>query len=984
MSLFLLAIASTAGGGTIYVDAGASPGGDGSSWGTAYKYLQDALYKPPTSGDEIWVAEGIYKPDQGAGVMLGDRTATFQLINGVTIKGGYVGFGAQDPSARDIAAYQTIISGDLNGDDIEVPLSHPHELYATELYNGPTRRENSSHVVTGNGTDGTAILDGFIITAGGNMAVGGGIYNVFGSPTLSNCTFKANCATQWGGAMYNASSSPVITNCAFIGNVAFWMGGGGIYNDNESDPILINCIFKRNISYDHHGGGIYNDASDPMIVNCQFVGNSGSSGGGGIYNYSSCPVITNCEFSGNGNWACYGGGIRNDSSNPILTNCTFSGNMARTGGGIFNYYESSPTLTNCILWGDTPEEVYGGTPVITYCDVQGGWSGESNIDLDPRFMDPGYWDDNGTPDDVRDDFWAEGNYHLQPASPCIDAGDNSAVPPSVLTDLDGNRRIVGGAVDMGAYECQGPQEPRILYVDDDGPGDPGPGDTAVSDPLEDGTQMHPFDAIQEAIDAAWHGDTVIAADGTYAGEGNYNINLLGKAITVRSQNGPSSCIIDCQNVQGHRGFTFHSGEDQTTIVDGFTITNGKAGHGAAISCINSSPKVLNSIISANGGSQGCIACYDCSPTIANNTIVGNYGADELGGIFCVSSTPLIIGNIISENSGGGIYCGWDSSAVIANNFITGNSGPGGGVECFGSTTTIVNNTIVDNPGPGIRCNGGSPLVTNCIVWGNSIEATAIVNYSCVEGGFSGTGNISDDPLFVNPANGDFRLQANSPCIDTGDNAALPPDVADIDGKQTTAVFDYKRKGKSFSWENLYYGLDMQLAIYLLALKNGSIRGKKVDSSAGAFYLPIEAKLKTGTLNKAEQKEEKFDYTTKGFLDGEYVTDLDNNAGSGWNKYYNFYMSKDGPYGNFKTSGALKPGQLEKVLDMTRSRIAELAGFIFAGRINITPYRINKKSPCVYCPYDAVCRFDWQINRYNLLSPMNKELVLEMMGGVDGG
>ncbi len=210
------------------------------------------------------------------------------------------------------------------------------------------------------------------------------------------------------------------------------------------------------------------------------------------------------------------------------------------------------------------------------------------------------------------------------------------------------------------------------------------------------------------------------------------------------------------------------------------------------------------------------------------------------------------------------------------------------------------------------------------------------------------------------------------------------DVADIDGKQTTAVFDYKRKGKSFSWENLYYGLDMQLAIYLLALKNGSVGGKKIDSPAGAFYLPIEAKLKTGTLNKADQKEEKFDYTTKGFLDGEYVTDLDNNAGSGWNKYYNFYMSKDGPYGNFKTSGALKPGQLEKVLDMTRSRIAELAGYIFAGRINITPYRINKKSPCVYCPYDAVCRFDWQINRYNLLSPMNKELVLKMAGGGDGG
>lgn len=210
------------------------------------------------------------------------------------------------------------------------------------------------------------------------------------------------------------------------------------------------------------------------------------------------------------------------------------------------------------------------------------------------------------------------------------------------------------------------------------------------------------------------------------------------------------------------------------------------------------------------------------------------------------------------------------------------------------------------------------------------------------------------------------------------------DVAEIEGKHTAAVFDYKRKGKSFSWENFYHGLDMQLAIYLLALNNARIGGKRIDSPAGAFYLPVEAKLKTGTLNKAEQKEEKFDHTAKGFFDGEYVTDLDNNAGAGWDQYYNFYMSKDGPYGNFKNSGALKPGQLEKVLDMTRSRIVELAGRIFDGHINITPYRINKKSPCVYCPYGAVCRFDWQINQYNLLSPMNKEIVLETAGSGDGG
>lgn len=211
------------------------------------------------------------------------------------------------------------------------------------------------------------------------------------------------------------------------------------------------------------------------------------------------------------------------------------------------------------------------------------------------------------------------------------------------------------------------------------------------------------------------------------------------------------------------------------------------------------------------------------------------------------------------------------------------------------------------------------------------------------------------------------------------------DVADVDGKHTTVVFDYKRKGKSFSWEQLYYGLDMQLAIYLLALKDGKIAGKKIDSLAGAFYLPVEAKLESGSISEVTEAEDKFGYKARGLLNGPDYKYFDSEA-EGRSRYYNFQVLKkdQSPYGSYKTSGALKPGQLEMVLDMTKSRIAELAGYIFAGKIEITPCRINKKSPCVYCPYGALCRFDWQINRYNLLSPMSKELLLETAGGGDGG
>jgi hypothetical protein len=173
-------------------------------------------------------------------------------------------------------------------------------------------------------------------------------------------------------------------------------------------------------------------------------------------------MLTNGIFSGNS--AANGGGMRTYYSNATLTNCTFSGNRAGYGGGIYNY-ESNPTLTSCILWGDTPQEIYvsSGTPVVTYSDVRGGWSGDgdNNTDVDPCFALPGFWADNGTPTDANDDFWVNGDYHLKSqagrwdpnsqtwvldsvTSPCIDAG-NPGCPPGHEPDPNGNR------INMGAY-----------------------------------------------------------------------------------------------------------------------------------------------------------------------------------------------------------------------------------------------------------------------------------------------------------------------------------------------------------------------------------------------------------------------------------------------------------------------------------------------------------------------------------------------------
>ena len=528
MAVLLFGIGSPAMGRIIYVDAQASFGGDGSSWTNAYKYLQDAL-RTASSGEQIYVAQGIYKPDEDRDHPLGTghRSLTFQLISGVTVVGGYAGYGTPDPDNRNIQAYETILSGDLSDNDPDVELS--------QLLNHSWRTDNSLHVVKGSGTDETAVLDGFTIEGGNaNLTTpdgqGGGMLNRNGSPTVLHCTFRHNSAFVSGGAMCNWGSDSSVQDCKFIENYSNSQGGGiwnsglvsmldctflaneartggamenwsscivrdctfngnsALYNggaimnlggmsDDKCSPTITNCIFDGN-SANKWGGGMSNERdSSPTVTNCTFHGNSARSRGGGMNNeIDSSPTVTNCTFHGNTAGTC-GGGINNDRSSPtlincsfnsnsahgggwggggmfngdsilILTNCTFSGNSAQGGygGGIYTW-DSRTNMRNCILWGDTPDEIYvrfGSAPVITYSYVQGGWIGASNINADPKFADP----------DGR----------LSAASPCIDAGDNTVVPGGVTTDLDGNLRFrddpgtsdtgygTPPIVDMGAYE----------------------------------------------------------------------------------------------------------------------------------------------------------------------------------------------------------------------------------------------------------------------------------------------------------------------------------------------------------------------------------------------------------------------------------------------------------------------------------------------------------------------------------------------------
>ena len=328
----------------------------------------------------------------------------------------------------------------------------------------------------------------------------------------------------------------------------------------------------------------------------------------------------------------------------------------------------------------------------------------------------------------------------------------------------------------------------------------------------EGSSGSPYRTIQKGIDSAVDGDTVLVADGIYTGDGNRDLDFNGKAITVTSENGAEATIIDCQGreEEPHRGFYFHSGETLSSVLDGFTIKNGYKHPGAGIYCIDSDPIIKNCKITentaewSNGIGGGCFFSNSVAEIIgcqiSFNSAIGtsrHSGNGWGGGIACDGSTLKIRNTEINNNSGtassGGIGAGWNSNLYIDNCVISHNSSQfGSGLYFQDSDIYITSSTITRNSvefsGGGFYCIRSNIIVTNTILWGDTggeIDgwgSSITVTYSDVQGGWTGEGNINADPLFVNTANADYHLQESSPCIDAGDNSAIPPStVLDLDG-----------------------------------------------------------------------------------------------------------------------------------------------------------------------------------------------------------
>ena len=393
-------------GTTFYVKQAATGTGDGLSWANATT-LQAALGSA-TSGAEIWVAKGLYKPTGGT-----DQTVSFNLVPGVAVYGGFPATGAPAFNQRDWVANPTVLSGDLGGDDITDAngvVTNWANIKNTTSYN------NSFHVVIANGTTGTpitnsTILDGFTITAGdagsGNPGSldnykGGGFYCKGAgsgndcSPSLTNVTFSGNQAGYDGGAMYNdggagGSSSPTLTNVTFNSSHSVYGLGGAMYNNGfdggNSSPSLTDVTFDGNSA--GLGGAMYNNGSirvigaggsdgtsignsNPTLTNVTFSNNSATTEGGAMYNDGtsdggsssgggSSPTLTNVTFSNNSAFdggAMYNAGYNSGDSSPSLTDVTFDGNSAEDqGGAMYNdgsyVGTSNPMLTNVAFDGNS-------------------------------------------------------------------------------------------------------------------------------------------------------------------------------------------------------------------------------------------------------------------------------------------------------------------------------------------------------------------------------------------------------------------------------------------------------------------------------------------------------------------------------------------------------------------------------------------------------------------------------------------------------
>ncbi len=829
----------------IYVKAAAVGANNGADWANAYTGLQDALAQAaacPAANQQIWVAAGVYYPDIGAGQIDNLRTSTFALLNGVALYGGFAGTEIQ-LSQRNWVTQPTILNGDLDGNDAGSPTG-----------------SNAYHVTTGSGTNNTAVLDGFTITAG-------------------LATESAQHSS--GGGMTNSGGSPTITNSAFTGNKA--SAGGGMYNIG-SNPTIINVSFSDNHALD--GGGLYNYSSSPNITNVVFFGNQASQSGGAILN--------------------------SQSSTLVLTNATISGNQAQYGGGLFNAEFSYPIIRNSIFWGNSatigPENLILGSSTPTYsyslvqgCSPSGLWDtlkcgtdgGNNRTDADPLFV---------TPVSAVSAPTTSGDYRLQKNSPALNVGNNAF--NTTVTDLDTNPRIANAIIDLGAYEYQVLLCPAggVLFVDVDAAG------AAIGQDWPSA-----FPKLQNALAVVESCEIWVAAGVYYPDEGfdqtddlltstfalkngvriyggfvgtetqrtqrnwTANLTVLSGDLYQNDTTDSYGVITDTEYMSGNNAHhvVTGSGTDSSAVLDGFTITGGMATLSFVAPCgphcggglyiVSGSPVLVNLAFSGNqavvGG--GMVTLGGSSPTIAHITFTGNRANSSGGGMASDNSSPSITYATFTGNhagqAGGGMYT-YASDLTLTDSAFIGNESVylGGGLANEESSPLLTHTTFSGNKagleGGGIWNWYSSPLLFTVLISNNSAQYGAgiynifsanptlsdvtIANNSAAFNG-GGMFNEESNPLLTyttfsgNKAwfgGGMFNSESNPSLV----NTTFTGNQADLGGGIQNNSSNPILVGVLFSGNHATFGAGMYNTDSSPTLTNVTFSGNRAGTGGGIF------------------------------------------------------------------------------------------------------------------------------------------------------